>query len=542
MNDKRDPGAARKLILLAVLVAIGAGIVLYQYIERTMDDRVRRARAAAQREMGEEIRRAQGMETLSPQKQAEEVAQAKSFLDQWIGQGDDSLLIQAYSLLYHVLKANPSNVAAHVEMARYFIKKGSSSGFLGEGLDKATAELQVALVIDPKSADANMLWGYVLYLRGQAREAIDALQKAAAIGTDNPWLYLNWADALIEIGDFAAAEDKLRKVQAFFESGRAKPLPGMLAQMHRRLGFVLSSQGKLDDADKEYLSLVMLDPRSARNHDMYAYFQLFRKGSPDAAIDAARDALQIGDYGDARQTLAAALYAKWAQERKREPKEAAKYLALAKKASVDYGWIMTQSAKSVDAGPAIRDLVEGLVSLGVPIDTRDNNGDSGLTLAADLGNVKAIDILAKYGANLEAADNNGRTALINAAYKGHVEAVKALAALGAKVNALDSNGASALAIAVSNHDQRMVLVLLSLKANPNLSDPATGLTPLMDAAQVDDMAIARLLIDAGADPNAVMKGNHVTAADFADQRGDKALAHYLREQGERKRKAAGENA
>ena len=542
MTEAVKPGAKGKLVLLAVLIATGAGIVLYQYVERTMDDRVRRARAAAQREMGEQIRRAQGMDTLSPQQQAEKVAQAKSDLNQWIGQGNDTLLIQANGLLDQVLRVNPSNVSAHVEMARYYIKNGSSSGFLGEGLVKATAELQTAMRMDPNFADAYVLWGYVLYLRGESRQAIEALQKAAAIGTGNPWLYLNWADALIETGDLSAAEGKLRAVEAELDSGGAKALPGMLVQMHRRLGYVLAWQGKLDQADKEYLSAITLEPGSATNHVIYAYFLLFRKGSPDAAIAAAREALAIGDVGEARRTLAAALYAKWGEERRRKPKEAAKYLALAKQASVDYGWIMPQSAKSVDAGPAILDLVEGLVALGVPIDTRDNNGDSGLTLAADLGNVAAIDILAKHGANLEAADNNGRTALITAAYKGHVEAVRVLAAHGAKVDALDSYGGSALSLAVSNRDPQMLLALLSLKANPNLGSPATGFTPLMNAALVDDMAIARLLIDAGADPNAVMKEKHLTAADFADQRGDKALAQYLREQGARKRKETGASA
>ena len=533
MDAGQKPGGKRKLVLLAVLIAVGGGIVLYGYIERAQEQRIRQAREETARSIIAAMNRKREAAKLSPQQQEKLVAEAKGYLDAWGGKGD--LLDRAGADLERVIKSNFRNAPAHIEMARYYVMRGYISGrrFQPGTLDKALWEIQYALSTDPKSADAYVYLGHLFYLKGAPQEAVKDLQKAEAIGTDNPWLYLNWANALMDLSDYEAAEARLRMARARIDAMPAAP-PNVRIALHSELSAALDHRGKLDDANNEYLTLIMLEPGSAWNHGNYAYFLLFRRGLPDAAIAEANQALKLMDYGIGRLTLAAAWYAKWAQVKKRDPNEAAKCLAAARALSSDFSWIMPQAGMSVAEGPVIQDMVKGLMSLGVSINTRNDDGDTGLTLAAYTGRLEAVEILAKYGANLEAADNDGATALQSAAVGGHADVVRALAARGARVGTHDSRGFTPLHYAVSHGNGNMVRTLLSLKADPNAVS-LTGDTPLMDAARYDAPDLARLLIEAGADPNARNKNKHQTAADIAAAQGHADLARYLRQQGERHR-------
>ena len=534
MSAEPKPGGKRGLVLLAALVAVGVGIVLYQYVERVEEQRIRQAREETARAMISTLQQRQQAAKLTPQQERALVARAKGNLDAWSGQGE--LLGRAKADLERVLHSNLRNASAHIEMARYYMMSGyiNFRNFQPGALDKAAWELQYALSADPRSADAYVLLGHLFYMNGVPKQAIKDLEKAEAIGTDNPWLYLNWADALMDVNDYASAEAKLRKAEARIDAMAVAPPRKVLAALHEKKAYVLEHEGKLDLASREYVAMITLEPGSAWNHGNYAYFLLFRKASPDAAIDEANEALRIMDYGAARVTLAAAWYAKWAELRKRDPKQAAKCLASAKVLSADYSVIMPQAAMSVAAGPVIQDMVKGLVSLGVSINTRDEHGDTGLTLAAYSGDLKAVEFLAKYGASLEAADNYGATALQTAADRGHADVVRALAARGARVDTHDNRGLTPLHHAVGNRNIDMLRTLLTLKADPNAATP-TGNTPLMDAAFLGASDLARVLIEAGADPNARSGDKHQTAADIAAAQGHADLARYLREQGERHR-------
>jgi tetratricopeptide (TPR) repeat protein len=515
----------RKPIVLSALILIGAGIGTYQYLQRLEEQRIAQAREETAHAIILAMKQRQEAARLSPQQEEQLVSEAKTLLD-------EGELARASMNLDRVLKSNPRNVRAHIEMARFHIMSGHINyrNFQPGSLEKAAMDLQRAMGADPKSADAYVLWGHLLYLRGASREALKALEKAETLGTENPWLYLNWADALMDIGQWSAAESKLRKAQARYDV--TDPPTRIRSAVHDKLSSVLSYQGKLDEADKEFLTVIMLEPGSAANHGNYADFLLFRRGLPDAAIAEAQQALNIANYRMAQLTLAAASYAKWAELKRRDSRKAAEYLSLAQGITSDFSWIMPQAAKSVDAGPAIRNMVKSLMELGVSINTKDERGDTGLTLAADEGNVKSVVLLAQYGANLDAADNAGRTALASAAYKSHTGVVKALAIRGARVDAQDHNGHSPLHFTVTNRDEDMIRTLISLKANVNVAT-SQGYTPLMNAAFSGDLGIARLLVDAGADPNAVTKDKQQTAADIAAARGHEEVAKYLRDAAKR---------
>jgi Tfp pilus assembly protein PilF len=515
-----------KLIALLVLIAVGMGIGGYRYLQSLEDARLAKTRKEAARAVQLAVERQRKAAMLSPQQQDKLVSDAKMWLNEWSGEGEQ--LAKAKANLDRVLKANPRNVKARMEMARFHILSGHINyrNFQPGSLDKAAWELQYARQADPNSIDVEVLWAHVLYLRGSSREAVKVLQKVESRGAANPWLYQNWAQALMDLSQWSAAETQLRKAQALYAKTDTQSLR-VLRALHENLASVLAHQGKLDEADKEYRAVLTLDPGSAWAYGNYADFLLFRRARPDAAIAEAEKAIQLMNYGMAGLTLAAARYAKWAQLKREMPTKAAEYLVLAREGASDFSWIMPQAAKSVDAGPAIQAMVRELMALGVSIDTKDEHGDTGLTLAADMGNVKSIVLLIKYGANIEAADNDGRTAMLIAAYKGHVEVVKALAARRAKLDARDKYGLTALHLAATNRDNEMVRELISLKTNVNVSTPQ-GYTPLMDAAQVGDERIVRHLLEAGANPNAVTKDTRQSAADLATARGHQALAEYIR--------------
>jgi len=499
-------------------VVAGAGIVGYQYLTRWMEERDRRVREETARAMIEAAKARQP----TPEQQAAMVARARAQLDEY------QQVDLARATLEQVLKANPRNTAARVELARYYIKTGHISyrNFRPGALEQAANQLDLAQRIDPKSTDAQILWGHVLYLRGQARESVKVLQKVAETGTDNPWLHQNLADALLDLNQWEAAEVHLRKAQQQYAAAGNTP-KRVVAALHSRLASALTRQGKLDDADREYQEAIAQEPNDAGMRINYADFLLFDRGMPDAALAESERVVAAGAQA-AQRFAAAARYAKWAALKGKAPREAAEHLAIAKQLSSDFNWIMPQAAKSVAAGPAIVEMVKGLMSLGVSLDTRDEHGDTGLSLAADMGNARSVALLLKLGAQREVTDNSGLTPLAVAAHKGHVEVVKLLAGAGAKVNLRDHQDQAPLNRAVANGDVEMTRALIALKSDVN-AENRRGFTPLMQAAHYGHEEVARLLLEAGADASALTMEKRQTAADIAAERGHVKLSAALRE-------------
>jgi Tfp pilus assembly protein PilF len=521
----------RRNILIILLVVVTAAGAFYGY--RELSYRAEMERLAQEAELRK--RKEQEARALVDKL----IAEAKASLDAWPAQRD--ALARAAEILDRALKARPSMVQAsqaRVQLARLHIKAGyiSSRNFAPGSLDRADRELKLALAADPKSAEAYVLQGHIFFLVYRSKDALQSLEKAKAIGTDNPFLYLNWVDALIDLKRWDEADVQLRNLLARY--GETGNVPGWIrSTVHGHRGAIYQAQGKLDEADREYQAALVLEPNDAWRRGNYGYFLLFNRGMPDAAIVEMEKALAVMNYGLGRLTLAAARYAKWAEEKNRSPTKAAEYLALAKADTPDYGWIMSQAARWVSAGPAIQNMVKELMKLGVPLDTRDNYGDSGLTLAAHDGNLRSVLLLIGYGANVEVAHLSGQTAVSQAASQGHPGVVKALVARGAKVNSRDRDGRTPLYFAAQNGNKEMVNTLVSFKANVNIG-MTNGYTPLMSASFRGDEDMVRFLLDLGADPALRTADTQQNAADFAKSRGHEALASLLHELSEKRRTKA----
>ena len=179
------------------------------------------------------------------------------------------------------------------------------------------------------------------------------------------------------------------------------------------------------------------------------------------------------------------------------------------------------------------EMIEMLLGAGAAVSAASKSGSTPMQLAAMNGHSAIIERLIRAGADPNAPlSQTGDTALMMAARTGKVDAVKVLLDRGANVNAKETwGGTTALMWAISERHSDVAKVLVErgsdLNAKSNFVPSASGrgfegtapvapkpdqaieefasgwMTPLMFAAREDDLESARILIQAGADVNAV---------------------------------------
>ena len=202
------------------------------------------------------------------------------------------------------------------------------------------------------------------------------------------------------------------------------------------------------------------------------------------------------------------------------------------------------------------DTADLLIRSGARVSTANREGVTPLQLAAMNGSASMIDKLLKAGADANAAlTPSGDTALMMAARTGTPEAITVLLEAGANVNAKESwGGTTALMWAVSEQHAAAVKLLLdhgadvnarsnfvaaangrgfegrtpaAPKAEQKVEEFASGwLTPLMFAAREGDLESARLLVNAGANVNAIA-GDGKDALGLAIFNGNYDFASFL---------------
>ena len=113
----------------------------------------------------------------------------------------------------------------------------------------------------------------------------------------------------------------------------------------------------------------------------------------------------------------------------------------------------------------VRELLQG----GLPPETRDTYGLTGLIWAARKGQVAVAEALLAGGADLEEKDRRGRTALHHAVALKHPDFVKFIANRGAFLNPVDMHGCTPLDLATMSGD-KMVALLEQLGAQRKKSE------------------------------------------------------------------------
>lgn len=119
------------------------------------------------------------------------------------------------------------------------------------------------------------------------------------------------------------------------------------------------------------------------------------------------------------------------------------------------------------------------------------------------GDSTIVEWLLQAGVSAKAPEPRRRvTALHNAAVQGHERIALQLLDAGADVNALDWQGNTPVALAAFAAQPKLVKLLLSRNADPNVDVAAAGGMPTLCAAVYGaDANTVRLLLQAGANPS-----------------------------------------
>jgi tetratricopeptide (TPR) repeat protein len=187
-------------------------------------------------------------------------------------------------------------------------------------LEHATALYKAVLAEDPNQPDALYLLGLVAIQKGDPRQAVLLIGRAAALRPDDPVIHGNLGEAYRALGDndrtIECCQTALRLdpnhpeihfnlALALVSLGELETASGHyreairlqpgLAAAHHGLGKVLQTLGRLDEAKDWFLQATRLDPGQAASHASVAHVweQL---GEFDLALRSLRDALSCDPH------------------------------------------------------------------------------------------------------------------------------------------------------------------------------------------------------------------------------------------------------
>jgi ankyrin repeat protein len=136
------------------------------------------------------------------------------------------------------------------------------------------------------------------------------------------------------------------------------------------------------------------------------------------------------------------------------------------------------------------------------------DGTTPLHWAVYNGDLPEVKRLIAAGADVNAQNDYGATPLSEAAITGNVAVIRSLLEAGAKVDEANADGQTPLMIIARTSNVAAAEVLLKHGAKVGEREAWRDQTALMWAAAEGQPAMVRLLLKAGADPNARSKVNH----------------------------------
>ena len=145
-------------------------------------------------------------------------------------------------------------------------------------------------------------------------------------------------------------------------------------------------------------------------------------------------------------------------------------------------------------------LVKSLIAAGADIDERTQTNGTAFMFAV-LGNRRQVAewLLAK-GADIQVIGSNGWTALTLAAAKGHTDLLQWLIDKGADTQIRDVYRYTPFMRAVENGQDAVAVLLADLPGTDVNAQDEYDNTPLHHAVSANDIAMVRLLMQHGADP------------------------------------------
>lgn len=162
--------------------------------------------------------------------------------------------------------------------------------------------------------------------------------------------------------------------------------------------------------------------------------------------------------------------------------------------------------------------VRALLAAGAVVNPHEAwKGQTALMWAVAERHADAARALLENGADVEARSNAGLTPLLYAVRAGDLPSVEVLLAAGATINGAATDGTSPLVLAILNAHYELGAKLLDKGADPNAPDPRGSAlhalafmrrpgTPIgpppVETGTLDTLALAKALLDKGANPNA----------------------------------------
>lgn len=128
--------------------------------------------------------------------------------------------------------------------------------------------------------------------------------------------------------------------------------------------------------------------------------------------------------------------------------------------------------------------------------------DAALFTAARAGDLAGVSEALAAGANVNAVNQHDVTPLLEASGNGHLEMARFLIGRGADIDYIGMREGAPLMLAAFMGQVEFIRLYLESGANAGLAMPDGGETALHMAAATSHTEAARMLLDAGTDPNA----------------------------------------
>ncbi|HUG90340.1 MAG TPA: ankyrin repeat domain-containing protein [Planctomycetaceae bacterium] len=188
-------------------------------------------------------------------------------------------------------------------------------------------------------------------------------------------------------------------------------------------------------------------------------------------------------------------------------------------------------AAAAAAGRTFEEQLEFERSQGANLAGRDGGGASSQGRSAAAAQAEANDQQDVIIAGLVGGGSGGLTPLVFAAREGDIESAKVLIEAGADVNQVTEYGWSPLLTATNNRNYELGAMLIERGADVNIANKG-GWTPLYLAtdnrnieggdypvlqADMDHLEYIRLLLEKGANPNAQVRENTLSRTIFTQQ-------------------------
>jgi uncharacterized protein len=198
-------------------------------------------------------------------------------------------------------------------------------------------------------------------------------------------------------------------------------------------------------------------------------------------------------------------------------------MKMAMRPSLSVGFVLLSSIAlwAADPSPLADAAMKGdkaavrtLLSRKAAVDAPQADGATALQWAVYRNDLDVADLLIAAGANVKAANRDGATPLFLACESGNAAMIEKLLKAGADANEVGPIGDTPLMMASRTGNVDAVNVLLDHKANVNAKEKIRGTTALMWAVEQQHPAVAKILVEHGADVAAATTSAKVSTTAY----------------------------